>query len=125
MSNLSDKIACWVKTPLFRRQLWQRWASYWKWQRFVAVLQWQLFRWYLTARNRTTARLLSTRMFISIFRSVAGPTILAVLTLLTLNFVQRYIRGSGIWGPESSPQTGILLPETYSTLLATLSQCTS
>jgi hypothetical protein len=87
-------------------------------------MQWQLFRCYLTARNRTTARLLSTRVFISIFRSVAGPAVLAVLTMLILSFGERYLHGRGVWVPESWRKTGVFRADTYSTLLATVAQVT-
>lgn len=63
-------------------------------------------------------------MFMSIFRSVAGPTVLAALTILTLSFVERYLQGRGIWIPESWRKTGIFRGDTYSTLLATVAQVT-
>jgi hypothetical protein len=119
-----EKFLCWINSPLFRQQIWQRWVPYWKSKRIVAVAQWQLFRSYLTVRNRTTGRLLSTRMFVSIFRSVAGPAILACLTIGTLSFVEQYLHGRGIWVPESWRRAGIFRPESYSTLLAMVAQVT-
>src|SRR5215472_1381147 len=97
--TLIEKLTSLIRSPLLREQLWQRWAPYWKWRRLLAVLQWQVLRWYFVAHNRATARLLSTRLFISIFRSVVGPALVAVLTIGILSFVERYLHDRGIWLP--------------------------
>lgn len=122
--TLIDKFTSWIRSSLLREHLWQRWAPYWKWRRLLAVLQWQVLRWYLVARNRATAQLLSTRMFVSIFRSVIGPAFVAVLTIGILSFVERYLHGRGIWVPESWRNIGFFRPESYTTLLATIAQVT-
>ena len=119
-----EKLFCRFESTLFRRQIWQRRPGYWKWKRALMVMRWRLFRWYLAARDRSTARVQSTQMFVSISRSVVGPTALAILTTILLNFVQYYLHSRGIWLPQSWRTGGTFSPDTYTNLLATVAQVT-
>lgn len=84
----------------------------------------RLLGWSLRGQNQVTARILSTRLLLSILWSVTGPTVLAALTIAGLYMIENYGRSRGIWVPQSWRGVATLRPDTYATLLGTIAQVT-
>src|SRR5258708_62747 len=112
-----EKLMSWNGGSLLHEHLYHRCPPSFTCHPRFSVSLGRFLGWYLRIQNQARARVLSTRIFLSILRSVARPAFLAALTITGLYLIERYARERGIWFPQTWRKPTGFRPDTYATLL--------